>query len=172
MNPAVKKVLDLRLAQGEISQEEYTKTLALVSQDAGAGLEKSNVGRHIAIGGILAVAFASLVWLWVSNLESPTRVVKHFLNAAMAARQTDADALLATGLTGRDVLDYEVLSYSIKNASEDVVSVEVSFRGDPKSGRVLEKASWIVTSDGFRQKGEVRKVLRFKVAFRKIVAIY
>ena len=94
------------------------------------------------------------------------------MDAAIAGRQAEADSLLATDLSAWDVIDYEVLAYSIRNVSQDAVSVDVSFRGDPQSGKVLRRDVWLM--DGYgnsRPKGEVRRVLRFKVLHSKIVGI-
>jgi hypothetical protein len=102
---------------------------------------------------------------------SEGRTVKGFMGAAMAAKDDEARRFLSDELDGRAVLGYDVLGYTIKNKSDDVVAVEVSFRGD-KSGYKLERGVMSVDGYGTRREGEARCTLRFRVKNGKIDRIF
>lgn len=123
--------------------------------------------RPIGWGILLVLLSIITVNFWPSQ----GRTVKNFLGAAMAAKDDEARRFLSEELDGRAVLGYDVLDYTIKNRSDDVVAVEVSFRGD-KSGYKLERGVMSVDGYGTRREGEARCILRFRVRNGKIDRIY
>jgi len=118
-------------------------------------------------GVLLVLLSVTAVNFWPSQ----GRTVEKFLGAAMAAKDDEARRLLGEELDGRAVLGYDVLGYTIKNRSDDVVAVEVSFRGD-KSGYKLERGVTSVDGYGTRREGEARCILRFRVRNGKIDRIF
>jgi hypothetical protein len=118
-----------------------------------------------------AVLLVLLSIITVNFWPSQGRTVKNFLGAAMAAKDDEARRFLSDELDGRAVLGYDVLGYTVKNKSDDVVAVEVSFRGD-KSGYKLERGVMSVDGYGTRREGEARCILRFRVRNGKIDRIF
>lgn len=118
-----------------------------------------------------AVLLVLLSVIAINFWPSQGRTVKCFLGAAMAAKDDEARRFLSDELDGRAVLGYDVRGYTIKNKSDDVVAVEVSFRGD-KSGYKLERGVMSVDGYGTRREGEPRCILRFRVRNGKIDRIY
>lgn len=123
--------------------------------------------RPVGWGIILVLLSIITVNFWPSQ----GRTVKNFLGAAMAAKDDEARRFLSDELDGRAVLGYDVLGYTVKNKSDDVVAVEVSFRGD-KSGYKLERGVMSLDGYGTRREGEARCILRFRVKKGKIDRIF
>ena len=124
-----------------------------------------NFGKSAWIGALAIFVSCSLVGC---DQRSPTKTVTAFLDAAIS--HGDPSDFLAPGADATSVTGHEATSYEIKNASGDLVSTVVHFKGTET--HYTERNGTRYTNPMDNTTIDMPEAIRFRVKDGKITEVF